>query len=342
MVENSCATGVRVSVIIPTFNRGHLLTQSIESVLNQQGSFDIEVIVIDDGSTDNTGQIVQELDNKRVKYYYQDHHGACVARNYGLDMATGDYIALQDSDDVWHEDKLRKQIEKLITMKADIIFCAYNYFDDAENIKARVPDCKHEGFICFDRIIYSNMMDTATILGRKQCMKETRFDPSLPRWQDWDYALQLTRKYSVFYMPEVLVDAYLQTDSITKQPGLAVDAACILMKKYREEMFKDDKHLDGILNLLQMNKNQMLEIISGQQNQIEKQNNQIHEAHAEIDEKKRILERLNIRLEREIENNKNINRHLQGVIDSKTWKVGRVITYIPRHVHSFLKKQMNE
>lgn len=102
-----------ISIIIPTFNREHLIQKAVESVLDQSYT-DIEVIVIDDGSTDNTEEKVRLIEDERVRYLKLNNNGgACRARNKGAEIARGEYLAFQDSDDIWHKDKLEKQIRFL-------------------------------------------------------------------------------------------------------------------------------------------------------------------------------------------------------------------------------------
>ena len=102
-----------ISVIIPTHNRRELLLRAIDSVLAQTHE-ELEVIVVDDASTDGTQSAVLELHEERVQYVrLNEQRGACVARNRGIDMARGEYIAFQDSDDVFHEDKLEMQLAYL-------------------------------------------------------------------------------------------------------------------------------------------------------------------------------------------------------------------------------------
>ena len=112
-----------VSVIIPTYNRAHLIKRSAESVLNQTYT-NLELIIVDDGSTDDTEEVVKTLNDNRVTYIKQPNQGACAARNNGIDHAKGEFIAFQDSDDVWHEDKLEKQIKCLKETGADFCFCS--------------------------------------------------------------------------------------------------------------------------------------------------------------------------------------------------------------------------
>jgi glycosyltransferase involved in cell wall biosynthesis len=105
----------KVSVIIPTYNRADFIVESLESVLSQNIlNSDLEVIVVDDGSTDNTKQLLKPyVADKKIKYYEIKHSGLpAVARNFGLSKATGELIAFQDSDDKWTPGKLVTQLQK--------------------------------------------------------------------------------------------------------------------------------------------------------------------------------------------------------------------------------------
>ena len=111
-----------ISVIIPTYNRAHLIKRSAQSVLNQTYK-NLELIIVDDGSTDNTKEVIDSLNDERIVYVKQENHGVSSARNTGINVANGKYIAFQDSDDIWHSDKLEKQINTLKQNNADIVFC---------------------------------------------------------------------------------------------------------------------------------------------------------------------------------------------------------------------------
>ncbi|MBX7170215.1 MAG: glycosyltransferase [Pyrinomonadaceae bacterium] len=122
-----------VSIIIPTFNRANLLPLAIESVQNQTYP-NIQIIVVDDGSTDNTAQIVSEFD--KVEYYYQENKRQGAARNLGLSKATGDYIASLDSDDVWHPNFLQEAISNLEKNDLDFVFLNWIYHIDSVEFKS--------------------------------------------------------------------------------------------------------------------------------------------------------------------------------------------------------------
>ena len=113
----------KVSIIIPTYNREKSISKSIKSVLNQTYN-DLEVIVVDDGSTDNTEKIIKGIKDTRIKYIKLDKNkGACYARNVGIKKATGKYIAFNDSDDIFHKTKIEKQVMYLKKCNSDLNFC---------------------------------------------------------------------------------------------------------------------------------------------------------------------------------------------------------------------------
>jgi glycosyltransferase involved in cell wall biosynthesis len=110
-----------VSVVIPTFNRDGVIRNAVESVLDQVG-VDCEVIVVDDGSTDNTSEVLAPLKN-RIRYVRTENGGASAARNRGIRESSSDWIAFLDSDDVWHPDKLALQRECVLRTGARVCFC---------------------------------------------------------------------------------------------------------------------------------------------------------------------------------------------------------------------------
>ena len=119
---------LNVSVIIPTYNRADTIDKAIESVL-AQSLMGTEVIVVDDGSEDNTAEIVSNYDG--VRYVFQEHRGISAARNKGLELARSEWIAWLDSDDLWHKDKLRLQTEYIEAHpECRILFTAYSTFSD--------------------------------------------------------------------------------------------------------------------------------------------------------------------------------------------------------------------
>lgn len=198
-----------VSVVIPVYNREHTISESIKSVINQTYK-DIEILVIDDGSTDATAIEIKKIDDDRIRYVFQENSGACAARNKGISLSKGEYIAFHDSDDFWRADKLERQIEYLKNTNADIVFCQMS-----ENGKATAKTLS-EGIVSPIAFLKEgNIIGTPTILGKSKCFKEVNFDPQMPRLQDREIAIRLSEKFKMFFMKKVLVDVNTQANSIS-------------------------------------------------------------------------------------------------------------------------------
>lgn len=201
-----------VSVIIPTYNRANLIKRSAESVLNQTYS-NLELIVVDDGSTDNTEEVVKSIDDNRVIYIKQSNQGACAARNNGIDHAKGEFIAFQDSDDVWHLDKLEKQVKCLKEKGADVVVCKNLQYVNGK--PKRNVTIHNEGFIPKDKPPI--WIGTQTFVAKSLVFKEFRFDANVQRWQDFEILVRIHKKYTIYFLSLYLVDYFVQKDSITKQ-----------------------------------------------------------------------------------------------------------------------------
>lgn len=225
-----------ISVIIPSYNRGKLILRSVESVLSQTHK-NLELIVVDDCSTDDTEDVIKKLGDARIKYVkLEKNSGACAARNRGIYKAEGEYIAFNDSDDVWHKDKLEKQLAFLKEENADIVVSSMSVFDDEKNaFLFTFPDSKKtkEGLVSYEELLKYNCTSTQLLFGKAECFKENPFDPSMPRYQDWEEALRLSQKYRLFHQGEILVDTFIQKDSITKNPKKGIAGMDMLYEKHK-------------------------------------------------------------------------------------------------------------
>lgn len=218
-----------VSVIVPTFNRGRTILRAINSILNQTYK-DIEVIVVDDCSTDDTKIKIESLNNNMITYIKHDRNkGACAARNTGIKVARGEYIAFLDSDDEWMPAKVEKQLKFLEVNNADIVFCSHiSYFNGK---KAIVPEKKINSDLLYKKLLQGNFITTGSILGKTECFNQINFDLKLPRFQDWDLMINMTRKFNVQHLPEILTVNYVQEDSITRDERKGLEALKIIYSK---------------------------------------------------------------------------------------------------------------
>ena len=150
---------------MPTYNREKTIKRAIDSILEQTYQ-DFEIIIVDDNSKDNTEQIVKSIEDRRIIYIRnEENKGANASRNIGIEMARGEYIAFQDSDDEWLKEKLEYQLEELKVNRADIVASAfYKYVDKQESI---VPSKIKEDKNIYEDLFFGNFISTQTILGKK-------------------------------------------------------------------------------------------------------------------------------------------------------------------------------
>ena len=179
-----------ISIIIPTYNREKYILNSIKSVLNQTYN-NIEIIVIDDCSTDNTKSEISKIKDRRIRYIkLNNNNGAAYARNFGIKLAKGKYISFQDSDDIYHYDKLKEQLSNLNRYKSDLDFCKISVTIN-NNTTYYVPDNITENKILngdiYDELLCNgNFISTQSILVKKSFVEKYLFDIRFPRLQDFD------------------------------------------------------------------------------------------------------------------------------------------------------------
>lgn len=234
----------KISVIIPTYNRGNIIEKSIRSVLNQTYKF-IELLIVDDGSTDNTEEVVKKIDDDRIKYIKLDSNcGASHARNIGIKNASGKYISFQDSDDIYHIDKLEKQYNNLKKNNSDFDFCKI-IIHDGDFISEipsnhQIESIRKKLFV--DELCNGNYISTQAILIKKEIAEKILFDERLPRFQDYDFVMRVIANVKVSYIDEVLIDLYRQENSISNNLDKLQSAITIILnKKYK--LIKNQKEL---------------------------------------------------------------------------------------------------
>jgi len=196
----------RVSVIIPTHNRAGLIRETLDSVLAQTwGNY--EIVVVDDGSEDDTAGVLAELGG-RVIYRRIEHAGAGAARNVGLEMARGEFVAFLDSDDVWDARFMEKMLAALRQASwAGLAYCDYATFDDRGVIQVAclAPNEKIRGNL-FPKLIEGDFLCTGSLLIRRTCLEQAgKFDPGLAVAHDWDMWLRLAWRNDAEYLDEPLL-----------------------------------------------------------------------------------------------------------------------------------------
>lgn len=241
-----------VSVIIPTYNRAPTLYRSIASVLCQTFS-DFELIVIDDASTDHTESVIEAFSDSRLRYKrLATNLGGAEARNYGVRMASGEYIAFQDSDDEWCCTKLECIVKRLRASPA--VGGIFSEFIQILNSGCRrIPHWNaSSNEIChYEKLLERNVVGTPTLVVRRSCFQKVRgFDPQMPRYQDWDLALRLTAVTTLEFIKVPLVLVYVTDGSISHDRGARVEALKMLYKKHRGAIDEDRRLKSVWLHML--------------------------------------------------------------------------------------------
>ena len=186
-----------VSVVIPTYNREQLIGRSIKSVLSQTYQ-DFEIIIVDDGSTDNTEEVVSSFNDERIRCVrHGTNKGEAAARNTGIKVARGEYIASQDSDDEWLPGKLAKQIELFENTLSKVGVVYTGFWKIENNEKTYIPFSwvnQREGDI-HKELLKGNFIGSPATLVRKECFKKAgMFDEKLSHLVDWEMWLRIDRK----------------------------------------------------------------------------------------------------------------------------------------------------
>ena len=233
----------KVSVVIPTYNREKTILRAIQSVLNQTYTH-LEVLVVDDGSTDGTADIVNSIQDDRVKYVVMEQNGGpSRARNAGVQMAQGKWIAFQDSDDCWHENKLEKQVKYAENnMNYSLIYCkSMNYFQNGKTLigPAEPLPTVMEGRM-LNTLLRRNVVDTPTMFMKRECfLRAGGFDVTYKALEDWEFMIRFAQIYEIGYISEVLMDSYMLNDGVSSNIGAYFEGRCKMLSQYKSEMIQE-------------------------------------------------------------------------------------------------------
>ncbi|OGW85168.1 MAG: hypothetical protein A3C35_07185 [Omnitrophica bacterium RIFCSPHIGHO2_02_FULL_46_11] len=195
----------KVSVLIPAYNMASYLSEAIESVFRQTFK-DFELIVIDDGSTDNTREIVSRFKNHRIDYYYQDNQGRAAARNTGLHLAKGQYVAFLDADDVWNPDRLDRGVAALdSTPELGLVHGEVEVIDEkgTQDLKRTAQIRKYyqaerkKGSGHLRLLDKCAIFSSAILLRREYAVQVGDYDTAFPIYEDYDWYLRFSFCYPI-------------------------------------------------------------------------------------------------------------------------------------------------
>lgn len=231
----------KVSVIIPTYNRARYICRAINSVLNQTFT-DYEIIIVDDGSTDNTREVLAQYGN-RIVYLSQSNKGISASRNRGISAAQGEYIAFLDSDDEWLPEKLTIQVDMLDKNERLGLACSRMLILDSDGKQRGYKPEERTGRNFRELIEIGGDLPTSTVMTRKACFDKVGvFDETLPPMEDFEMWVRIASRYDIYMMPEkVLAYYYTHDHQITKNTTLVYEATVKLDKK----ILSRHRHMPG-------------------------------------------------------------------------------------------------
>ncbi len=252
------------SVVIPTYNRENKIEAAIGSVLKQDGAGEYfklnEIIVIDDCSTDNTDEAIEsfrekeagQLQKSRIQLIYHRldrNSGPGKARNFGASMAQSEYIAFQDSDDMWYPQKLK---EMSLFMAGNPGADLYSHFYEAElsgGRKMLVDAPVMDDY--FEELAKRNLVGAPTIVVKRNAFMDVGgFDESMRALEDWDFALRFTYEHRICFVPKVLMEVDLIGEGVSSSAGNYYDARCRLIAKNKKILMERDLFRVAVERLL--------------------------------------------------------------------------------------------
>jgi glycosyltransferase involved in cell wall biosynthesis len=243
-----------VSVVLPSYNRAHLIRRAIASVLSQSYRA-FELIVVDDGSTDGTREVADTFDDPRIQYIrHSRNRGAAAARNTGIEASQGEYIAFQDSDDEWLPHKLERQMD-VLTRSSPQIGVIYSGFWQVRGSSKRLYPPRSRRWASLlpsevrrlegdvrTALLRGNLVTTQAAVVRRACFEKVgTFDERLPCLQDWELWLRISQHYHFAFVDDPLLVVYPTPDSISGDSEAFAEAFRLILDAHYEDM--EDRHL---------------------------------------------------------------------------------------------------
>jgi glycosyltransferase involved in cell wall biosynthesis len=223
---NKCA----ISVIMPTYNRGEMIYDSVKSVLEQEFQ-DFELVIINDGGTDEVEDVLNDFKTDKIKYYKISHKGLAGALNEGLKRANGEYVAYLDDDDIYYPNHLKVLYEEMISMGCDFVFSrcyiAHGKYEGKEfQITKKQDSVVKDGYS--ERLLHKTpYISTLSVLHKKECLyKIGLFNEELPWAMDWFQWIKMS-KYYVLHFVDIYTGEYRKNEnSMTKTDVYKMDFYC--------------------------------------------------------------------------------------------------------------------
>lgn len=233
---------MKISVVIPTFNRAHTLERCLDSVLKQT-LLPLEVIVVDDGSTDETESLLKKYGEKIV-YLKTENRGVSAARNHAVKNSHGDWIALLDSDDEWLEKRLEEQANLLkIFPNLNLVHGEEIWIRNGKRVNQKKIHKKSGGYIYQNCLPLCCISPSASLIRKKTYEELGGFDEDYPVCEDYDFWLKLTSKYEVGFVEVPIIKKYGGHEDQLSRKYFAMDLWRVraMRRMLASDLQKDDR-----------------------------------------------------------------------------------------------------
>jgi len=244
----------KVSVIIPVYNAETFLSETIESVITQTYA-DWEIVAVDDGSTDRSGEILRKYEQRLPQKFHvivQQNSGTSAARNTAIKASKGEYIAFLDHDDLWLPEKLEKQVELLDSNKKRGMVYSDNYVIDSNgNLKKKslLPYRTFRGCV-FNELFHRNFIALLTVVIRKEVLNKVgMFNPKYKIAEEYDLFLRIAEHYLIDFVEQPLAKYRVHDESVSKNIELSVDEDLQIMGYWLNKKPKLKRELRGKIQL---------------------------------------------------------------------------------------------
>lgn len=254
--------GYLVSVIIPVYNSEKYVEDTIKSILNQTYD-DIEIITIDDGSSDGSAKVIKELigiynGKKTIKYYYQENSGVSIARNSGIEKANGEYIAFMDSDDLWENTKIEAQMKMIQKTSMKACYCGFLDFFQEDNLTKKRKMKLLSGRILYDFLKDDVICWTGTWVIEKSLVDKNniRFTENCNWGEDLEFFFKIASITEVCCVEEYLALYRIRPNSLTTSSSFLKRSEDIHVLINLDKWMKQNadkliyKNIDKISNLI--------------------------------------------------------------------------------------------
>lgn len=244
---------MKISAIIPAYNAAQYITEALDSVLAQTYPV-YEIIVVDDGSTDGTAEIVKEIASSApsvpprndvpIKYIYQENKGPAATRNRGIKEATGDYMAFLDADDLWLPEKIEKQVKLFDGSDYAMVYCDMSHEVNGRVINKSYLKERNYKYVSdgkvYKNLLRENFIFTPTVIMKKDIIdKIGYFDEGLKICEDYKMWLNVAKNYPVGFANEPLVTRRRMGGNITEDKKLFMSSGIALFKELFENRSSD-------------------------------------------------------------------------------------------------------